>query len=307
MGRQFNHLDFIAQFTTDIRHISGQNNVVADAPFRRIRHRTTIFRCTGHSTHKRRRTPNTSAIEHRPTASEATHSRNYGRHLLRYLCRKPSAVHSRAITITSVPVSPQSVAPRHKCNGKAGRTAFRAARRTEGLPNVGTGLSSLPTLQSLRPHSYPLARFHAAGSPFSSHSRRPYRTASNVSLLHILSHCSRRLHTTARSHPYPGHHDRHWHALSWPAGSPVSVVQRRSPPTRDVSLSPNSSTSWPNYVVINFLARPLITLQPMDSWKDSTERWKQPSCAKPTYIGQNNFPSSSSASAHHSKRIYKRQ
>jgi cleavage and polyadenylation specificity factor subunit 1 len=29
--RQFNHLDFVAQFTTDIRHISGQNNVVADA------------------------------------------------------------------------------------------------------------------------------------------------------------------------------------------------------------------------------------------------------------------------------------
>jgi cleavage and polyadenylation specificity factor subunit 1 len=29
--RQINHLDFIAQFTTDIRHISGQDNVVADA------------------------------------------------------------------------------------------------------------------------------------------------------------------------------------------------------------------------------------------------------------------------------------
>jgi cleavage and polyadenylation specificity factor subunit 1 len=31
--RQFNHLDFIAQFTTDIdiRHISGQDSVVADA------------------------------------------------------------------------------------------------------------------------------------------------------------------------------------------------------------------------------------------------------------------------------------
>jgi cleavage and polyadenylation specificity factor subunit 1 len=28
---QSNHLDFIAQFTTDIRHISGQDNVVADA------------------------------------------------------------------------------------------------------------------------------------------------------------------------------------------------------------------------------------------------------------------------------------
>jgi len=29
--RQFNHLDFISQFTTNIRHISGQNNIVTDA------------------------------------------------------------------------------------------------------------------------------------------------------------------------------------------------------------------------------------------------------------------------------------
>jgi cleavage and polyadenylation specificity factor subunit 1 len=28
--RQFNHLDYIAQFTTDVRHIPGQDNVVAD-------------------------------------------------------------------------------------------------------------------------------------------------------------------------------------------------------------------------------------------------------------------------------------
>jgi cleavage and polyadenylation specificity factor subunit 1 len=29
--RQFDHLDFISQFTTDIRHISVQENIVADA------------------------------------------------------------------------------------------------------------------------------------------------------------------------------------------------------------------------------------------------------------------------------------
>jgi cleavage and polyadenylation specificity factor subunit 1 len=34
--RQFNHLDFVSQFTTDIRHISGQYTVVAD----------TLSRCT---------------------------------------------------------------------------------------------------------------------------------------------------------------------------------------------------------------------------------------------------------------------
>jgi cleavage and polyadenylation specificity factor subunit 1 len=31
---QFNHLEFVAQFTTDVRHISGQDNEVADAPSR---------------------------------------------------------------------------------------------------------------------------------------------------------------------------------------------------------------------------------------------------------------------------------
>ena len=28
--RQFNHLDYISQFTTDIHHISGQDNIIAD-------------------------------------------------------------------------------------------------------------------------------------------------------------------------------------------------------------------------------------------------------------------------------------
>jgi cleavage and polyadenylation specificity factor subunit 1 len=31
LQRQFKHLDFVTQFTTDIRHISGQDNVFADA------------------------------------------------------------------------------------------------------------------------------------------------------------------------------------------------------------------------------------------------------------------------------------
>jgi hypothetical protein len=30
LTRQFNHLDYIAQFTTDIQHNSGQGNIVAD-------------------------------------------------------------------------------------------------------------------------------------------------------------------------------------------------------------------------------------------------------------------------------------
>jgi hypothetical protein len=73
---------------------------------------------------------------------------------------------------------------------------------------MGTGLSSLLTLQSLPPHSYPTAGFHAASSRFSLFSHRPHRTASNASWFHILSHCSGPLHTMARSHPHSGHHSR---------------------------------------------------------------------------------------------------
>jgi hypothetical protein len=45
--RQFSYLDFIVQFPTDIRHGSGQDNVVADALSRRSRHSATISRRTG--------------------------------------------------------------------------------------------------------------------------------------------------------------------------------------------------------------------------------------------------------------------
>ncbi|GIY83288.1 RT_RNaseH_2 domain-containing protein [Caerostris darwini] len=39
--RQLRHLDYISQFTTDIQHMKGIDNVVADALFRiNIRHRT---------------------------------------------------------------------------------------------------------------------------------------------------------------------------------------------------------------------------------------------------------------------------
>jgi len=31
MPRQFRHLNFIGQFTTDIHHVSGEENMVADA------------------------------------------------------------------------------------------------------------------------------------------------------------------------------------------------------------------------------------------------------------------------------------
>jgi hypothetical protein len=177
--RQFNHLDFVAQFTTDIKHISGQDNVVS----RRVRHCATIIRRTGPSTGRRRRAPNTPGVNHRPTARETTDPRHHGLHLLRHVCWEISTVRSRSPTAPSVPVRPRSVAPGHQNNGKAGREAFRVARRA-GLPHPGTCLPILPAVQSLPPYSNSIGRLYSTGSPLSARPHRPGWSPSDVSRLH---------------------------------------------------------------------------------------------------------------------------
>jgi hypothetical protein len=78
----------------------------------------------------------------------------------------------------------------------------------EGLSRLGTGLPSLPALQSLPPHSYSSGRLYAAGSPFPSCPYRPRGVTSNVSRLRIQPHCRWPLHALARSHTHHGHHRR---------------------------------------------------------------------------------------------------
>jgi transposase InsO family protein len=150
------HCSIYDRHTTRIR--TGQRCRRRSLPLR-IRHCATIARSTGHSTKPRRRTSDTSRCKQRPTAREATNPRHHRLHLLRFVCRKTSAVHSSSITTTSVPVRQQSVPPRHQGNGKTGRSAFRVARRTEGLPNLGTGLPSLPTSKVSRHTVTPLGDF----------------------------------------------------------------------------------------------------------------------------------------------------
>jgi hypothetical protein len=72
--RQFNHLDSVAQYTTDIRHISGQDNV-ADALSRAKSITAPIIRRTGRIAGWRRRALNTPGVNHRPAAGETTNSR----------------------------------------------------------------------------------------------------------------------------------------------------------------------------------------------------------------------------------------
>jgi hypothetical protein len=83
------------------------------------------------------------------------------------------------------------------------------ARRTEGLPHLGTYLPTLPVFQSLPPHSNSFGRLHTAGGTFPACPHRPCGAPPNVGGLHMLPHCSRPFHPLAGSRPYPRHHGRH--------------------------------------------------------------------------------------------------
>jgi hypothetical protein len=110
--RQFNRLDFIAQFMTNIWHVSGQD--VADAPS----HVESIIAPPSYDTLAASQNSNDEPkmlliVDHCPAARETTN--------LQCLCQETSAVRSSCCTTKSVPVCPRSVAPKHN-HQPGGRT-----------------------------------------------------------------------------------------------------------------------------------------------------------------------------------------
>jgi hypothetical protein len=101
---------------------------------------------------QRRRAMNTPGVNNRPEAREATDSWHHCLPLLRNIYRESSAVHSSSLSARSVAARPRAVAPRNQGNSEAGRTAFRVARHTERLPNMGSGLPGLPATRFLHIH-----------------------------------------------------------------------------------------------------------------------------------------------------------
>jgi hypothetical protein len=124
----------------------------------------TILRRSSRITGQRRRAQNTSAVEHLE-AGETPNPLYHGVHILRYLCRKTSAIYSSSSTIPSVPVRPCSVAPRHQRNSETSRTAYCVAG-CAGLPQLGKGLPVLPALKVSRHTVTPLGDFTPPAARF---------------------------------------------------------------------------------------------------------------------------------------------
>jgi hypothetical protein len=186
--RHFNHLDFVAQFTTDIRHISGQDNVVAN----------TLSRVESVTV---------------PPSYDALATSQDGDDELCTLLGSNTALRLEKLQIPGTTVSiycdttagrsrpyvpygskcsnPSMMShPGTKATAKAGRKTLHMAGRAEGFPHLGTCLSALPELQSLPTHGDPIGQLHPTSSPFSASPQRPRWAPPNISRLHLLPHCS---------------------------------------------------------------------------------------------------------------------
>jgi hypothetical protein len=111
--RQFNRLDFIAHFTTDIRHISGQDNVVADALSR-------VESVTAPPSHDALAASQDDDNELRTLLASSTALRLERQQIpgttVSIYCdifREASTVRSCFLTAPSVPVRSRSVTPGH--------------------------------------------------------------------------------------------------------------------------------------------------------------------------------------------------
>jgi cleavage and polyadenylation specificity factor subunit 1 len=155
--RQLTHLDFIAQFTTDNRDISGQN-VVAD----------TLSRVESVSA-----PPSYDAVAASQDSDDKLQTLRQSNIALR-LEKLPIPGTTVSIYCDTFAGRPQPYIPAslrlqvlqsvhdlsQRSNSETGRTAFCVAGRAEGLPQLGKGLPVLPALQSHAIQSLHWATLH---------------------------------------------------------------------------------------------------------------------------------------------------
>jgi hypothetical protein len=175
--RQFKHLVFISQFTTDIRYISGQDNVVADALSR--------VEAVGTSV-----SPEALA-EAQDTDAELITLLQGATALRLGKIQVPStdiALHCDTTITRPRPYVPatlrrqvfdstRSWPPRNKGDGETYFPAVRVAWRAEGLPHLGTSMPVLPAVKDIQAHH------HATWRPLILHPGSS--TCTSTSLAHF--------------------------------------------------------------------------------------------------------------------------
>ena len=207
--RQFNYLDFISQFTADICHISGQDNIVADAlsrfeaisapvthdAFAAVQEKDDELRSLLVSTtalQLERLLISGTSVELYCDTSSGKPRPYVPSPLRRQILNSLHSLSHPGIKASAKPVSQRFVWP-----------AMQKDCRT-----WAPSLPTLPALQSFPPYHHSRWRLSPTTCPFPSHPHRPSRFSSFLGRILILPHGCRPFHVMAESLSYPGHHSR---------------------------------------------------------------------------------------------------
>jgi hypothetical protein len=293
--RQINHLDFIAQLTTDIRHISGQDNIVADALSLAMspspcHHLTTHWQhcrtATTNLEHVWRRVPPCGSRRNKFPAPQSPSTATHLPGSLGRMFRLPygSKCFSPSTICHTLPLKQQR---NWSHNVSCGQACRRFVAPGYGLAKPASALKSPATVTPVGDFTLPAARFLHIHIDLTGLLPTP---AGYTYCFTAVDHFTRWPDTVA-----------HASLTGWISrfGCPQTIT---TDPGRQFQLSHNSSTSWLYCVEFNFPRQPPTIPQPMDSWNASTGHWRQPSCVTQTSSGQRRFSWFSSASTHRLKQ-----
>jgi len=163
-SRQFNHLNYISQFTTGIRHISGQDNLVADY----LSRVETIYTSISPEVLAEAQATDAehTALLQGTTALRLEKIQIPGSVVVLH-CHTPTGRPRPYVPETlrrKVFDSPRSRPPRNKGKHKIHSSAIRVVGRA-GLPRQGTSIPVLPAVEDIQAHHHTTGRLRSGYIP----------------------------------------------------------------------------------------------------------------------------------------------
>ena len=278
--QQFNHLDFISQFTTDIRHISGQDNIVADAL-------SQVEVITTPPTHDTLAAAQDKDDELKTllvsgTALQLTKLHIPGTSAELYCDTSAGKPPPTSPLLSgdkySNPSIPSAIlVSRHQPSSSPSFSCGQPCKKTAAYGPEFANPASAPRFPDTPSHLAANSQSHWPASCISTlTSLVPYRH------LQVFSSASLQW-TDSRADwkSFPSRTSRHRlsHVPCSQDGSHVLAALRPSQQTKDAISSRSCSTVWQDSVGSTSPGRLLTILHPMASWSGYTALLKPPSCA----------------------------
>ena len=202
---QARHLAFISSFTTDVCHVEGKRNAVADALSRVEIDAVSLGVDFTDLAQAQQRDPELPAVRTAATALRWQDVDLQGATLLRHFGTFAPTVGTGPLPPAHLRAATRPSSPRNPGISLPGVQPLRVARAQLRRHRLGTCVRGLPAGEGSPPHRLRGRTDPNTGQPIRGDSRGPRGSPPTLARLHTPAHGRGQVHQVARSHPHDGH------------------------------------------------------------------------------------------------------